>query len=293
MIPSAAPRISAFPQMRDNLRHVFSAHLMSRLIPRRWRLVLSIIAVGIAVTLPAIIYGVPYGPDLTAHFRYALSFEEAIHKGNLYPGWLATSNGGYGDPSFRFYPPGLYYLMTATHALVGDWYAASLLTLTLLSVAGGLGVYFWASAICPRPLAAWAAIFYMLAAYHVNELYQASLIAEYAGGALFAFVLGYTERVYRRGRTLDIAGLAASFAILVLTHLPLTMMASLVIVIYALLRVRERTFRAFSMKLGSGLALGLAASASYWTTLLTELSWIRGDTVAPGTRYAYSRNFLF
>ena len=294
MTHSAASRVSALPQMRDQLRRLFSGALLaSHIIPRRCWPVLGIVAVGIAVTLPALIYGVPYGPDLTAHFRYALSLEEAIHKGDLYPGWLAASNGGYGDPSFRFYPPGLYYFLTAAHALAGDWYAASLLAFTLLTVAGGLCAYFWASAVCPRPWAAWAGVFYMLTAYHVNELYQASLIAEYAGGALFALVLGFTERVYRRGRAPDVAGLAASFAVLALTHLPLTMMAALVLIIYALLRVRERIFRPFSMKLALGVALGSAASACYWATLLAELSWIKGDAVAPGTRYAYSRNFLF
>jgi hypothetical protein len=61
----------------------------------------------------------------------------------------------------------------------------------------------------------------------------------------------------------------------------------------ALLKVREKNFRRFALKLGVGMTLGLAASAAYWTTLLTELSWIRGDVVEPGTRYAYSRNFLF
>ena len=260
---------------------------------KNWMPVLCLLAVGILVTMPAIIYGVPYGPDIPAHFRYALSFDEAIRQGNLYPGWLAASNGGYGDPSFRFYPPGIYYLLTLAHALTGDWYIATLASFTLFSVAGGLCVYFWASAVCPRPLATCAGIFYMLTAYHINELYQSSLIAEYAGGALFALVLGFAERIYRRGRTLDIACLSVSFAVLGLTHLPLTMMASLVLSLYALLKVREKNFRSFSLKLGLGMTLGLCASASYWTTLLAELSWIRGDVVAPGTRYAYSRNFLF
>lgn len=254
---------------------------------------LIIVAVGVALTLPAIIYGIPQGPDLPSHLRSALAFDESLRQGNLYPGWLATSNGGYGDASFRVYPPAFHYLIVVMRALSGNWYAALLLTFTLLSVAGGLAVYFWASTVCPRRYGVWAGVFYMLTAYHVNEIYQASLLAEYAGGALVAMVFGFVERVIERGRASDVAGLAASYALLALTHPPLLMMCSLGLLIYAPVRIRRGKLRSVSIKLGAGVALGLAASACYWATLVSELSWIKGEEIAPGTRFAYSQNFLF
>jgi hypothetical protein len=252
-----------------------------------------IVAVGMALMLPAIIYGIPQGPDLPSHLRSVLAFDESLRQGNLYPGWLASSNGGYGDASFRVYPPALHYSIVAMHALAGSWYAAVLLTFVLLSVAGGLAVYFWASAVCPRRYSVWAGVFYMLTAYHVNELYQASLLTEYAGGALVALVFGFVERVIERERASDVAGLAASYALLALTHPPLLMMCSLGLLIYAPVRIRKAKFRSVSIKVALGAALGLAASACYWTTLVSELSWIKGEGVAPGTRFAYSQNFLF
>ncbi|MFS8086535.1 MAG: hypothetical protein ACMG6H_12955, partial [Acidobacteriota bacterium] len=39
-------------------------------------------------------------------------------------------------------------------------------------------------------------------------------------------------------------------------------------------------------------ALGLLASASYWTTMLFELRWIRGDNVMPDPSVDYRQNFV-
>ena len=91
--------------------------------------------------------------------------------------------------------------------------------------------------------AMWAAILYALAPYHVNQLYQAFLLAEFAGAAVLPFAFGFVERVCRRGRYSDIAGLAATYAFLILTHLPLAVMGSLALAIYSLARIERREWR--------------------------------------------------
>jgi len=59
------------------------------------------------------VFGIPSNRDLLSHFRLALPFYDAIRLGDLYPGWLAESNSGYGDASFRFYPPGFHHLIAS------------------------------------------------------------------------------------------------------------------------------------------------------------------------------------
>lgn len=279
--------------MVKDKRNVFNRSLMSISTQRQWWPMLIVAGVGIAVLLPAMILGVPHGPDLPAHLRNALSFSESIHQGDLYQSWMAQANNGYGDPSLRLYPPFLYYLLTASHALIKDWYAAVLLAFTFLSVAGGLGVYFLARAFCSPRAAMWAGVFYVLAPFHINELYQSSLLAEYAGGVALAFAFGFLERACRHGRWRDMAGLAVSYAALILTHIPLGMMGSLAFLLYALLRIDRRDFWRTSARLALAAVLGLASSAFYWTTLIAEHTWIKGDQVDPGTRYNYALHFLF
>ncbi len=252
-----------------------------------------VILIGVAALIPAFIRGIPYGPDLPAHFRNTLSFNASLHQGDLYQSWLAETNAGYGDPSMRLYPPAIHYLFALAHALAGNWYAAALLAFTLLSVAGSIGVYFFARSFCAPRIAVWASLFYAFAPFHANELYQSAMLAQYAGGAALAFSFGFTERVCRQGRWRDVAGLALSFAILIYTHIPLTMMGAIALTLYALVRIERKDFLKATGKLAVAAALGVMAGALYWTTLVTEYAWIKGDQVDPGARYNYALNFLF
>src|SRR5689334_12962475 len=97
------------------------------------RHVAFVVAVSVLAVVPVLLFGVPSNRDLSNHFRFALPFYDAIAGGNFYPGWLAESNGGYGDPSFRFYPPALYYLLSSFRFVTGEWYVATLVTFALVS----------------------------------------------------------------------------------------------------------------------------------------------------------------
>jgi hypothetical protein len=138
----------------------------------------------------------------------------------------------------------------------------------------------------------WAGIFYAVAPYHLNELYQALLLAEFAAAAVLPFAFAFTERVCRYRRAKDVAGLAAAYALLVLTHLPLTVIGSIALLFYALLRIDRnqiwRTISALSISVG----IGLAASACYWANMLAELKWIRADDVNPEPSLDYRYNFV-
>lgn len=257
------------------------------------RLTLVVAAVGIAVLLPILIFGIPYGADLPNHLRFAQPFYEGLQSGHWSPAWLAESNDGFGDARFRFYPPGLYYLLAASRLLTGGWYSGTMVTLVLLSVAGGLGAYLWARTICQPRIAMWAGILYMIAPYHLNELYQASLLSEYAACSILPFAFAFTERICRKRSPGDVAGLAASCALLFLTHLPLSVIGSISLVVYAALRLERKHFWSTTIRLAGGVLLGLAASAFFWTKMLAELSWIKGGSTDPNPYYDYRLNFLF
>ena len=248
-----------------------------------------VVVASFLAILPAILWGIPSNLDLTNHFRFALPFYDAIVAGNPYPGWLAESNGGYGDPSFRFYPPALYYALAAARFVIGNWYGATLVVFVMVSIAGGLGMYFWSRSILPSASASWAAFFYALAPYHLNQLYQATLLAEWAGSAVLPFVFGFVDRVCERGRRKDVAGLAATYGLLLFTHLPLAVIGSMALVVYSLVKVREPRKLA---KLAVGGALGLSVSAIYWVTMVSEVGWIGVNNVQRDPSVDYRVNFL-
>jgi hypothetical protein len=257
------------------------------------RNVLIVALVAMAVLLPIMIFGIPNGADLPNHLRFALPFYESMQSGYFHPGWLAESNYGLGDPRFIFYPPGLYYLLSATRMLTGEWYSASILAFIVLSVTGGLGAYFWARTIFTPRVAMWTGVLYALAPYRLNELYQASLLSEYAACSILPFVFAFVERVIRRKSIYDVIGLGASYALLILTHLPIAVIGSIALAIYVLLRVEKKAFWSTITRLALGTTLGLAASSFFWTSMLAELSWIKGSGANPNPYYDYRLNFVF
>lgn len=266
------------------------------ILTSRFGYALLVIA-GLAALVPAMISGIPTGHDMPSHLRFAQSLYNTISSGILYPGWVAEANGGFGDPGIRFYPPALYYLLAAARALSGSWYNSLLLGFTALSILGAIGTYFWARCFLPRNLAIVAGILYAFIPYRINEFYGASLLAEYAAGSILPFAFAFVVRLCRGQRLGDTTGLAITFALLVLTNLPAAVIASLSLLIYALLNIEKKTVRRTLLALFVAVAAGLAASAFYWTTMIAELSWLKKVALVPTAEllsyFDYRRNFVF
>src|SRR4029453_3454175 len=110
----------------------------------------------------------------------------------------------------------------------------------------------------------WAGILYGVAPYHLNQIYQAFLLAEFAASSILPFAFAFAARICARRRPLDMAGVAAPFALLFLTHLPITVIGSMALGIYVLATLRRNERFKTLMCLAISLALGLAASAFYW-----------------------------
>ena len=76
-------------------------------------------------------------------------------------------------------------------------------------------------------------------------------------------------------------GLGAAYALLILTHVPLALIGSISLLIYAVLRIERKNLLPAVFRLGLGASLGLVASAFFWTTVLAELPWIKGSSAEP------------
>src|SRR5262249_35343364 len=199
------------------------------------------------------------------------------------------ANHGYGDVSVRFYPPGLAFTLALIRTLIGDWYVTAFVVFILLTLIGGLGTYQWARNFYPPSMAMWAGALFIFMPYRVNELYQSSLLAEYAAAAILPFVFAFTEKLCRGGGRRSVAGLGAAYALLVLTNLPMTIIGSYAVVIYLLLRIdRGKVWRTLS-RFVIAIVLGLAASSCFWITVVAELPWLRPDNETSFSRV----NFIF
>jgi hypothetical protein len=266
--------------------------LKERVLKPGWFAPLIILVVAFVTMLPVLIKGLPTGHDLPHHYQCATTFCESILSGDLYPSWSLNRNFGYGGMETRLYPPLAHYSLAVVYLLIGDWHIASWLVFMIFAFVGGLGVYLWAREYMSPAQAVFAGCIYVLLPYHLNQLYNTFFYAEFVGSSILPFIFVFTSRVCRRGNYLDVAGLAISYAVLVLTHLPLTVMGSISCAIYGMLLLERPGFSKQIGKLGAGVAMGLAASSFFWVKVLQEKDLMAKATVYADGWLNYQLNFL-
>ncbi len=253
---------------------------------------LIIAAVAIAVMLPVLIIGVPYGYDLPHHYQCATTFYESILSGDFYPSWSLNRNFGYGGMETRLYPPISHYSLAVFYLITGNWHIATWLVLTLFSFLGGYSVYLWAREYLPAGQAVFAGCIYILLPYHLNQVYNTFFYAEFVGSSLLPFTFVYISRICRRGKMSDVVGLAISFAVLILTHLPLTVIGSICFAVYGLSLLRREKILSQTVKLAISVFGGLAASSFFWVKVLQERDLLAKTTVYPDPWLDYRLHFL-
>ncbi len=199
-----------------------------------------------------------------------------------YPSWLPEAAVGYGYPFFTFYPPLGYFVA----GLVGWVLPISIglavrLSFWLSLALAGLAawVYAWQvlARLAPGPRAAWAfaaAVFYMLAPYHLVDLYLRAALSQswiwFTPPLLFAGI----ELSRRRGGWGAVAVALAAAATL-LAHNAIALYVLPLAMLYVILTA-ERP--AWIWATAAALGWGLALSACYWLPAFGLLPMVRGNS---------------
>lgn len=256
-----------FPLIRQN------SHLQS-LVNNRLHFTL-ILLVAVIVVLPIVFLGIPDSSDVPQHFRFAQTFYDALINGNLFPGWAGNENFGYGDVGIRFYPPFEYYFLAFARILAGNWYDAAWLTFIFWMFLGCLGVYFWTKCWFPEKESVIAACLYAFIPFHLYHLYVSfNNYSEFAASSILTFCFAFLTRIFQHGKFSDVLGLAIFYALLILTHLPLTVIGSLSLFVYSLSLLRKKNLLLNIFKSVAAVGLALFASSFYWVKMISEINWI-------------------
>lgn len=244
------------------------------------------------VMLPVLFKGLPYGYDMTHHFQCAFSFYESFTKGDIYPSWSLFRNMGYGGMELRLYPPISHYTLALFYFFSNNWHVATWLALTFFTILGSFGIYLWARELMSTPQAVFAACIYAYLPYHLTQVYNTFFYAEFAGSAVLPFCFAFVARVCKRGKFSDVIGLAIAYAALILTHLPLTVIGSICLGIYALSFFEREKFFAMFGKLICGVSLAFAGSSFFWVKVLQERDLLAKTNIYPDPWLDYRLHFL-
>lgn len=226
---------------------------------------LVIAALTVALMIPAMISRPMVHDSFWIDFVWADQFTAEIRRGTLYPRWLPQSHDGLGSPTFYFYPPIGFYVAAIFGLAGAPTYASILLAFATALAASGAAMFHWLKGWTERPLL--GACFYMAAPYHLCDFYFRGALAESFAFVMIPLVaLGLKRCAEGRGPIL----LALSYAALIMSHLPVALLTSLLLIApYSLLLAHKAGARPTLPPIALALGLGLGAAAIYLVPALS------------------------
>lgn len=243
----------------------------SRLLP--WA---AILVAAALLTVPAALSAMRTNDSFWIDWVWVDQFADQLRQGILYPRWLPQSHAGLGSPVFYYYPPIAFYV-AAPFVWAGlSTYAAILAMFFVGYLLSGATMYVWLKGRASLPLL--GALVFLAAPYHSFNFYMRGAMAEFLATAIVPLVMIGLQRVSERKRH-ALALTAISFGVLICTHLPLALLASLFLFgPYSLLKASRdpRLLLPMALAFAAGIALssiyllpafGLAAyrdTASLW-----------------------------
>lgn len=204
-------------------------------------------------------------------------------------------NGGLGSPVFFYYGSVPYHLTSLLHPLFTHdphgWRQLGVSAAAALC-ASGLTAYLWLKQVYGPQPALLAATLYMLMPYHLAiDLYERGAFAEFWAFVWMPLIL-YFVCLLARERRLGFVGLTLSYAMLIMTHLPTTLIFSLVPLAYACFKAeRRQRVEVLLLTLGA-LASGVALSAVYLFPAMLTQGYVAIEKTRTGFYY-YEHHFLF
>ena len=244
---------------------------------------LLILLTGLAVMTPEAIVGVSTSDSMAYNIGWTEQFLALARGGSPYPRWLPDSWDGLGSPTFYFYPPVYFWLVALVDALSLRSLSSELLislTSAVVLAASGLGMRLWLAEGLDRRRALFGALAYMLAPYHLYDLYGRGALAEACTYALLP-PIAIGIRGIGHGRFGAVFLLAVSYALLIMAHLPSALLASVSLIpaytLYSAWHAGPDRLRVLLAALGAGF-LGLALSAIYLLPALglAKFIWTEG-----------------
>ncbi|MDJ0713295.1 MAG: hypothetical protein QNJ54_03620 [Prochloraceae cyanobacterium] len=253
---------------------------------------------GLIATIPVMSSRILYGHDILYHLAFSKSFLEQFWNGDLYPRWMLQMNNGFGSPSFFFYPPIPYYFTSLFNPFFSnDIYGWNQLcgASSFCLIASGFTAYIWLKEITNKTSALIAAIVYMAWPYHlVVDLYLRFAFAEYWSFVWMPLILYFSVKIIKNPKMQFFLGLAFSYALLAMTHLPTFIIFFPIPVGYILLFTLDRTQRK-KILLYSALAiiLSFCLSAIYWFPALTSQKYVSINALWDNDSKKFYNTFLF
>jgi len=268
-----------------------------------WPLVVVILSAAV-VNFPCLIWGLQFGDDHNLHVTYLHFFDAQLRAGELYPRWLSGLNFGAGSPIFFVQYPlpyyaaaGLRWLFHISATPVGEAHALGLFVF-FTGIVAGVSSWLWCRTLANPFAAVLASVVYLTMPYVYGcDVYHRAAIGEYSALAWVPLALFFAHQIDTRPR-LAVAGMASTFAAVILSNLFTALLFAPFLVLYAICRAPRpgsETWMAAVFVI-SALALGVGISGAYFVPMNAHRAFFSAanlDKLGPGIFFYRDHLFPF
>jgi hypothetical protein len=224
-------------------------------------------------------------------------FDKVFRSGNLIPKWAPDLDNGRGVPLFEFFYPLPNYI-AEIFILLGFSYVKSLfLVLASGLIVSGLTFYLWMRTLFKPWRSVIGAIFYVLAPYHLVDVFIRGSVGEVWALALVPLVLFFTTKLGKSEQSGEYGGYffwnSISLFLLLLSHNILGPVFYLFSLLYGVVLNFQRRFSTPSdslpassadrrktpgvvAKLSASYAIGFLLSSFFWIPIYFEKQYVTG-----------------
>lgn len=239
---------------------------------------LGVLLAGLCLGFLPLTQGISVGGwDTARHLKWYTAFSKHFWNGEIYPRWLTDINGGLGAPSYFFQAPLPYWITNLFSPLftndLHSWHQLGFGAGLALTAAGIFTYLFLRQMVEPK-YACLGAIVYMLAPYHLSDFFRKSGLTEFWAMTWIPLILFFLGRMIK-GHGKSFYGFTISYACLIMTHLPVTLIVSPLIPLYALWNTPAEQRRSTFLKIGAGVLGGFGLSAIYWVPCILSTPFVR------------------
>ena len=215
-----------------------------------------------------------YKDDGIQHVARLMGVYQSIEEGQLLPVIMSNFCNGFGYSWNLFYSPFTAYVPLLFHLFTDSFELILKLFMWLLILASGITMYEFTRKVTKNRLAGvLAGCLYMLAPYHLTDVYMRIAVSELASFVFVPIVFQgmYTifheeakeEKLYTKSLTLTLGAVG-----LVLSHIVIAMYAAIICFIYVLVNVKKLKDTKILKMLGINILLILLLCSFYLVPML-------------------------
>ncbi len=231
------------------------------------------------------------GHDSLAYLPRFVEFWQNLKHGIIVPRWAPDLGAGYGEPTFNFNPPLLYYLGCFFHALGFTFIASENLAIFALLLTGSAGMYLFAASAWGRRGGLVASTAYTYSTIVLTAMYVNHSLADFTALASlpFAFWGIYGATSKRSGGYRFLGAVAVGALMLSSISVAVITMPALA---FCCVWIAWHQRSAGALASGAScFAMGLALSAFFWIPALRETDFVHIERREQ--RLNYHDHFLY